>query len=74
MLSDGGAVGTPYMVSGAALINAIDGALVQIGTVLKVVYGGMKELSDNRKMKMFEVFAGEGSLAAEDMPVLQGEA
>jgi hypothetical protein len=74
VMSEDGSVGTPYMVSGAALINAIDGSLIQIGTLLKVVYGGVMELSEGRKMKMFEVFKQDGVLAAEDMPVLHGEA
>lgn len=62
-----GAVGTPRLVSGAALINALDGGMAQVGTLLRVVYGGVVEISGDRKMKAFEVFVGEGTLSADDL-------
>jgi hypothetical protein len=70
VLDADGSTGMPYIVSGAALINAIDGGNVQVGALLRVVYGGLMELAGGRKMKMFEVFVGEGVLCADDMAQL----
>lgn len=70
VLDEAGMIGTPRLVSGAALLNAIDGANVQIGALLRVVYGGVLEISNDRKMKAFEVFLGEGTLSQDDIAQL----
>jgi hypothetical protein len=53
---------TPYMASGSALIRAIDGGSVEVGMLVRIVYEGLKALDDDREMKLFEVYVGEGSL------------
>jgi hypothetical protein len=70
VLDEAGAVGTPRFVNGAALLNAVDGANVQIGALLRIVFGGLVEISGDRKMKAFEVFLGEGTLSVDDIAQL----
>jgi hypothetical protein len=50
------------MASGSSLIRALDGNQVEVGALIRVVFNGMKQLSDDRQMKMFDVFVGEGSI------------
>jgi len=52
----------PYTVSGTAVITSIDGSGLEEGQLLRLVYQGIKELSNGRKMKMFDVYAGEAIL------------
>lgn len=70
VLDEAGTVGTPKMVSGAAIVNAVDGSNIQIGALLRIVYGGLVEISNDRKMKAFEVFLGEGTLSTDDIAQL----
>jgi len=52
----------PYTISGVALINAIDGGQIEEGYLIRVVFRGYKELDDERSVKMFDVYVGEGYL------------
>jgi hypothetical protein len=52
----------PYTISGTAIIGAIDGSGLEEGQLLRVVYQGLKALSGDRKMKLFDVYAGEAVL------------
>jgi hypothetical protein len=52
----------PYTVSGVALINAIDGGLVEEGYLVRIVYQGVKDLDEERAVKLFDVYVGEGYL------------
>ena len=53
-----------FMVSGLSVIQAIDGCVEEMmeGSLLRIVWKGMKELKDDRKMKMFEVYVSEGTI------------
>ena len=53
---------TPRTASGSALIRALDAGMVEVGHLIRIVYGGRKELDGDRSMKLFEVFAGEGTI------------
>jgi hypothetical protein len=53
---------TPYMASGSALIRAIDGGQVEVGSFIKIEFHGWKALSGDRMMKLFDVFVGEGMI------------
>jgi len=55
----------PYMASGSALIRALDGGQVEVGSFVRIVFGGMKDLGEDRYMKEFEVFVGEGTITME---------
>lgn len=52
----------PYTISGTALISAIDGAQVEEGSLIRIVYQGIKDLDDDRHMKLFDVYLGEAML------------
>jgi hypothetical protein len=52
----------PYVVSGTSLISALDGGQVGKGSLVRVTYQGTKPLQDNRTVKLFDVYVGEGHL------------
>lgn len=52
----------PYVVSGTALISAIDAGQVEEGYLIRIVFGGMKDLGNGKNLKLFEVYVGEGEL------------
>lgn len=56
-------------ISGVRIIQLIDSSLVCIGHAIRVQYLGMREISDDRKMKEFNVYIAEGEPVAEqDLP------
>lgn len=56
----------PRMVSGAALLQLLDGSSVATGRFVRIVFSGTKELKNGHKMKTFEVFAAEGSITVDE--------
>ena len=57
------------MVSGVALLQPLDAALIEVGHPIRVVFLGKKPLDGERSMKQFEVFVAEGdALASEFVP------
>jgi hypothetical protein len=50
----------PYTASGSALLRAIDGGQVERGQLVRVTFQGHKDLGDDRYMKRFDVYIGEG--------------
>lgn len=52
----------PYTISGTTLISAIDGAQIEEGQLVRIVYQGIKELGDDKRMKLFDVYVGEAML------------
>ena len=56
-----------YMVSGTALIQLVDAAMLTRGDAVRIKFCGRKELPEDREMKLFELYVGEQQ-AAEDMP------
>lgn len=45
-----------FMVSGIKVIQLIDSARVHHNDLIRIVWGGYKELGDDKKMKVFEVY------------------
>jgi hypothetical protein len=61
----GDGMSRPRMVSGTALLQALDGSGITPGRFLRIVYGGVKDLPGDKHMKMFEVFAAAGDITVE---------
>lgn len=56
-----------FMLSGTQLLQLMDAGMVRRGDAVRVVYKGLKQLDDEREMKMFELFVGELE-AVDDVP------
>jgi len=54
------------MCSGTMLIQLADSAMLSAGDPIRIVYCGMKDLSEDRQMKTFKMFVGDGEALAED--------
>lgn len=52
----------PYTISGTAILRAIDGGQVAQGQLLRVTFRGIKNLGDDRHLKQFDVFVGDGQI------------
>lgn len=52
----------PYTVSGVSLINAIDAGQIEEGYLIRIVFWGYKDLDEDRSVKLFNVYVGEGHL------------
>jgi len=48
------------MISGVMVIQLADAAMFTPGDAIRIVYEGQKELDEERSMKMFKLFVGEG--------------
>lgn len=63
-----------WTVSGTQVIQAIEGGGAHKGALLRVVFGGWKDLEpkeegEPRRMKLFECFVGEGVITPEQVRV-----
>jgi hypothetical protein len=57
------------MVSGSKIIQLADTAMIRPGEPIKIVYCGKIDIGEDRKMKTFKMYMGEGeSLATENIP------
>jgi len=56
-----------FMVSGTALIQLCDAATLIRGDAIRILYLGMKDLPEDKQMKMFELYVGEIE-RADDIP------
>ena len=57
---------SPFLVSGTSVIQALNGGNIQKGMLIRVVWKGWKNLNEDRRMKLFDVFAAEGSIDIDD--------
>ena len=48
-----------YIVSGTKLIQLIDVSGLCVGDPLRIVYGGIKQLTNDRTMKVFDLYVRE---------------
>jgi hypothetical protein len=57
------------MVSGAKIIQLADTSMIRAGEPIKIVYLGKIDIGEDRQMKTFKMYQGEGeSLATENIP------
>lgn len=49
------------MVSGTVIIQLADSALIQTGDAIRIVFKGLKDIGEDRKMKTFELYIGDGT-------------
>lgn len=49
------------MVSGTIIIQLADTALMQPGDAIRIVFLGKKPIGEDREMKMFELYVGDGT-------------
>ena len=57
------------MVSGSMIVQLADSSMVRLGEPIKIVYLGKKDIGEDREMKTFRMFIGEGeALAVEQIP------
>ena len=61
-----------YMVSGVRIIQLVDSAMLEPGDAIRIVFQGYKELSDDKRMRKFDLYVPE-ERAAQDIPVTHGE-
>lgn len=58
-----------FMISGTMVIQLADAAMLARGDAVRIVYKGRKQLDEDREMKLFELYVGEGEALSEaDMP------
>lgn len=58
-----------FMVSGTMLIQLADSAMLSRGDAVRIVFVERKQLDDDRHMKVFELYVGEGEALSEaEMP------
>lgn len=54
-----------FLVSGTQLIQLADSAMLTRGDAIRIVFTGYKELSEDRQMKLFDLFIGEDAALSE---------
>jgi hypothetical protein len=60
-----------YMVSGCQVIQLLDAAMIEVGHPVRIAYNGTQEISEDRKMKLFELHVADGDpIASSEMPSL----
>ena len=52
------------MVSGSMIVQLADSSMIRLGEPIKIVYLGKKDIGDDRTMKTFKMFIGEGEAVA----------
>ncbi len=62
-----------FTVSGTAILQLVDSAMVGKGHPIRIIWKGEKVLDEVRTKKLFELFIAEGDPLAEDeLPVMPG--
>jgi hypothetical protein len=60
------------MISGVMVVQPFDAAMIDIGHPVRIVWNGMQDVGEDRRMKSFSVFVAEGDVIAEsDLPRVQ---
>lgn len=63
-----------YMVSGCQILQLIDASMIEVGGPIRIRFGGHQALSDNKAMKIFELFVAELPVEeSTDIPIVQVE-
>lgn len=54
------------MISGSMVVQLADSALLSVGDPIRICFLGKKDIGEDRQMKVFKLFVGEGDALAED--------
>lgn len=57
------------MISGTMIVQLADSSMIRLGEPIKIIYLGKKAIGEDREMKTFKMYMGEGeALVIEDIP------
>lgn len=60
-----------FVVNGVRIIQLIDAALITPGHAVRIVWRGMMDLGDDKKMRSYDVFVAEGKVRPDALPEIE---